>query len=77
VSTTANPVTSAINITATAADFTAMLGGKWYLVGGVYYSFNAYSFVDTGNVTHYAIVMRGVPKATGNTSGGFVSLWYQ
>jgi len=69
--------TPTINITATAADFTSMLGGKWRLMNGVYYSFNAYSFIDTGGATHYAIVMRGVPNATGNTTGGFVSLWYK
>jgi|GEM_PF-5780900 len=74
--------TPTINITVTAADFTSMLSGKWLKVNptpttNFYYSFNAYSFVDTGGATHYAIVMRGVPNATGNTTGGFVSLWYK
>jgi hypothetical protein len=74
--------TPTINIAATAADFTSMLSGKWLKVNPtptttVYYSFNAYSFIDTGGATHYAIVMRGVPNATGNTTGGFVSLWYK
>jgi hypothetical protein len=78
--------TPTINITATAADFTSMLSGKWLKVNPtptttVYYSFNAFSFVDTGGATHYAIVMRGVPNLTGNTTGNapnaFVSLWYK
>jgi hypothetical protein len=81
VSIAATVSTPAVNIVVTSADFTSMLGGKWRLMNGVYYSFNAFSFVDTGGATHYAIVMRGVPNLTGNTTGNapnaFVSLWYK
>jgi hypothetical protein len=81
VASTFTPSTPAVNIVVTSADFTSMLGGKWRLMNGVYYSFNAFSFVDTGGTLHYAIVMRGVPNLTGNTTGNapnaFVSLWYK